>query len=1136
MLAHATAILDAWIAHRLFSVWRAVAHSLRRARISSSRQTLAAVFRSWGQLSGRGTRLRNLGARSRARCAHELCLRCLRAVYRHASQRRLRRLQHAVTLSRVRSARRHSPAIVVVVAVFAGANMCVVAVPFIQVASCVFSLQAHRRARVCAFRHWRRQSVLRRHQRRALATGMRCYGCRIAHYALFKWRAAHLELRRVRNAALRACFIRWRSHVTTQQENDSEVLSFVWGAKSIRTKKVLFDHWAAVRTAAHRARWNGAQTIARTFFHRWRLRTRHRLLSEQVLGHCDFVRLQKCWRTIQRCVCTRRRDNLRSGDLIRDAQYIYAGRQGARALSRRCVGSLRRNIMCETTRKHRRCHILTATWRIWRRWVEATGQWAQFRRLGSFRRRFERVVVAMGQWRDLVELRADLRLHELQVLSSARKRILRRAWVAVSVHAAFLRQRRVEATRTILWGRERRYFCRWRTSTKRARGICAALSQLQGRRLQLRLASRFRWWRGVSLCAQRRRRLLRTARIHYNRRRLRRAVMVLTAYATVRLRKSARHNAVAAWSRLRTQKIFRLWRSFWLARLCGRVIESRHWQWDMSRSWHRWRSAYRNVTKRRDACTSGLLKKRRNNTLRNVITVWGRFVAVQTRAQTSEQWVRAIVASGARHRSWSMWKVGVSFASRVRYGLGVYVERRRCCMIARVFFRWLANVVGLEVRRCRQDATVRALRRSRVYVLCSAFVCWQTIPLKEGAFLAAQHVASTHRRTYLLRLYIRRWASVFRLRRGQFCVAVTYWRHLRLESGFSCLLRATEKARCLRVKGILATAHLALQRTARLYLRWQKVLAAALEQKILHYCVASFVVRRRASYAIVKLHDAAVVRGARREHAAIVLRRSFDKWRCRESFVKIRRRVALRRAETEVSRRRRLQACARWWEKWHKRFILGVRFRVTCARVAQAHVKRSARHVWRSWRRAFVLCRHNRAHDYIAFVHFINVLLHRSFRAWYGRVAYSRRVGRLRAARRRRCVCSAFDRWRSWVVSSVAKKAKISEIQPKAITLVPFHVSSFRFVRRGALCTNVLPSFSAWKHFAESQQRLHARTATILRISRRRRAAQAFFCFLFCLIVVAARIPHVFLLAEVSHGMFMCVCDRSCCDGNAPKE
>ena len=102
MLAHATAILDAWIVHRIFSVWRVAARSLRRARAYVSQQTLAAVLASWRRISRRGARLRILGGRSRTRYVNALCLRCLRAVYRHASQRRLRRLQYAVTLCRVR--------------------------------------------------------------------------------------------------------------------------------------------------------------------------------------------------------------------------------------------------------------------------------------------------------------------------------------------------------------------------------------------------------------------------------------------------------------------------------------------------------------------------------------------------------------------------------------------------------------------------------------------------------------------------------------------------------------------------------------------------------------------------------------------------------------------------------------------------------------------------------------------------------------------------------------------------------------------------------------------------------------------------------------------------------------------------
>jgi len=100
MLAHATAILDAWIVHRLFAVWRVMTRSCRCAREFSARQALAAFFHSWKRISKREERLRILAARSRARCVRELCWRCLRAVYRHASKQRLRRLQHAVILSR----------------------------------------------------------------------------------------------------------------------------------------------------------------------------------------------------------------------------------------------------------------------------------------------------------------------------------------------------------------------------------------------------------------------------------------------------------------------------------------------------------------------------------------------------------------------------------------------------------------------------------------------------------------------------------------------------------------------------------------------------------------------------------------------------------------------------------------------------------------------------------------------------------------------------------------------------------------------------------------------------------------------------------------------------------------------------
>ena len=101
MLQYATAILDSWVVHRIFSVWRVITKAMRRARTAVDRRVLVKRFGTWRQFVGRDSKLRDLGARSQARCSRDVCLRCLGRLYEHATWHRLHRFKCGVITRRV---------------------------------------------------------------------------------------------------------------------------------------------------------------------------------------------------------------------------------------------------------------------------------------------------------------------------------------------------------------------------------------------------------------------------------------------------------------------------------------------------------------------------------------------------------------------------------------------------------------------------------------------------------------------------------------------------------------------------------------------------------------------------------------------------------------------------------------------------------------------------------------------------------------------------------------------------------------------------------------------------------------------------------------------------------------------------
>ena len=697
----------------------------------------------------------------------------------------------------------------------------------------------------------------------------------------------------------------------------------------------------------------------------------------------------------------------------------------------------------------------------------------------------------VGRWRKLAKYRGKTRRRLLRAIIVTGKWDMRRAWTALSDNVMAWRHMWAYASRTVLSWRTRRYFQQWRSSAHRARGTRAILAQLRRRRGQVRLASYFRRWHDAKREAERHRGLLQEAQDHHNAHHLRIAFSVIVAYTMDRLRKISHYNVASAWSRHQMHSPFTHWRLLWLSRIRGRVLEEQKRRWGKIRGWHRWQFAYRKAVERRDVCIS-----RHNDALRRAVTAWRRSAVGRTRAKISGDCARAIAASRVRRGAWSLWKGRASSALHTRALLVQFLERRQRYLIKQYIDKWRVGVLEQQMCRCRRDVVGRTLRLSCVRAVSAAFARWLIVTAEDRALVASHNVAAMHWRGHILRRCIRDWRSSCIFRRVQLRVAVTYSRQLRLERVVFAIFREVADARRLRRRGEFAADCLAQNCRARFFSQWQHALATATEQNSQHQRAKSCIWRRRASRAFSRLRDAAVVEGSRRERASLLLQRSFEMRRCRMFLERLRRRTTLRRVASEVSRRARMYVRCLRWGQWHDRFVFDARRRGVFSKVAKRNAKRRTRDGFVLWRRAFMLMRRHRAHVYIAFLHFSNVVVRRSFRLWHGRAASFRRLRSRKAAIRRFAACFAVDQWRASASYAVAGNAAVTALQQDAMVMPSFYVSVFRW-RHEHLSLSagtdmcVATYFLAWRKSAILRQRLHAQRAARLHVSSWKHAAQA---------------------------------------------